>query len=847
MTNNIIISILIFCLLTLVSMAGATELYVDDEAGVGHYSTMAAAYAAASNGDVISLRKNITESLVLDRSVSPLTIIGEGDNDPTNGPVWTSAVEYDGCIRLASTGQTITVRGIDLDAADKWMAIHMQRYTDNTLNLNNCIVRGGNLATGTNERFNTGVALEGGFLKADRCRFYRRNRAISSRYILYSMELRNCLFTEGITPKASEHYIEGKGDAGYVLSIVADHCTIDAKAGSVSNPPRSFIGFSTRQPGNGSSINVKNSIYYDAQDDTSAYLLRNDLDSFPDFENDVYTSLIANVMYRTTAIRASSFVPYPAALNYNKDNVHISPVPPQADIFVNRNAGVYRLLKTYQYSRTHASDGRDIGAWLLFGNSPYNIPYIDTIMWCQGWWINYAGIEPGNTTADDIAGLGIKSVNLKAATELYGNPLAPDASHSKSLRSVLTGCANAGLKPIVMLSPLVKSELKALTPAQLRTGDYAANLLQPYIDEAQLDPNLKGWHLMDEPGDIPHMQTAEELRKIFLELDPDAMPYTEGGWHQSLLYTMLMLVDVPHAMPESYLFSIGDPVGDFSGASYNGSWKELTTSYDELESMFPDRIIAPWLQAFSDDLRRLPTEAELTCTTWIALAKNAKAIGFFGYSFLKDYGGWATLSPVIASLCDQIDRASDILVRLYPIKPDVSIIVDGGGSTFYSNGIAEPFIDEQGDLHIIAVNRNCTAGAADTITLNLHKDSFANIGPVVEAGKKVSYIGAVSGEVLTRESISYGGDYVEIELANIPAGGGLVLEYRSLDEVVVESFEISGSALTLKWKSRAGRSYTILWSTDLDNWAAIPVGVTNTWSDPDISATVKKFYRVLQN
>jgi len=57
---------------------------------------------------------------------------------------------------------------------------------------------------------------------------------------------------------------------------------------------------------------------------------------------------------------------------------------------------------------------------------------------------------------------------------------------------------------------------------------------------------------------------------------------------------------------------------------------------------------------------------------------------------------------------------------------------------------------------------------------------------------------------------------------------------------------IATNNLVLHWSGQSSLSYFVQWSSDLMSWSNVPVGQTNTWTDPNpILATPKRFYRLM--
>ena len=61
----------------------------------------------------------------------------------------------------------------------------------------------------------------------------------------------------------------------------------------------------------------------------------------------------------------------------------------------------------------------------------------------------------------------------------------------------------------------------------------------------------------------------------------------------------------------------------------------------------------------------------------------------------------------------------------------------------------------------------------------------------------------------------------------------------------ITSIEMTDDDVTIRWNTLPGVSYTVQWSTDMENWNNVPVGETDTWTDTDVTETAK-LYRVFE-
>ena len=77
----------------------------------------------------------------------------------------------------------------------------------------------------------------------------------------------------------------------------------------------------------------------------------------------------------------------------------------------------------------------------------------------------------------------------------------------------------------------------------------------------------------------------------------------------------------------------------------------------------------------------------------------------------------------------------------------------------------------------------------------------------------------------------------------MPDEGTVDMGYHGPYALWIYSISRSGDDITIRWNGLSGVSYTVQWSTNMQNWTDVPVGETNTWTDAGVSETVK-FYRV---
>ncbi|MBN1917718.1 MAG: right-handed parallel beta-helix repeat-containing protein [Verrucomicrobia bacterium] len=54
----------------------------------------------------------------------------------------------------------------------------------------------------------------------------------------------------------------------------------------------------------------------------------------------------------------------------------------------------------------------------------------------------------------------------------------------------------------------------------------------------------------------------------------------------------------------------------------------------------------------------------------------------------------------------------------------------------------------------------------------------------------------------------------------------------------------ASSPVTIEWNAQPGLQYVVEWSTDLQIWSEVEAGAVSSWTDPDTTGAMRKFYRV---
>jgi hypothetical protein len=346
-------------------------------------------------------------------------------------------------------------------------------------------------------------------------------------------------------------------------------------------------------------------------------------------------------------------------------------------------------------------------------------------IWYQGYLTDKGIYQP--TMAEDISSIGINFAIANCYTEL-----PPDSPDKASLASMLNLADKTGIKMLVGLSPLIKTQLTALKPAEIDAKhDEIKAKLAPFVEEGRKHPSLLGWWLGDEPitAGVEKVKSAEKLRLIFAELDPDHPAWCEGTWSvlERDAIPHLKNLNEPVYMPEVYPFwnrPYQAGLGDFRNAGFvDGSKKnpkgerwisvDLVDQYKALRPhLAEDRALWPWLASFREASYeapnwdwRAPTATELRCLAWISLAEGCRGLAYFGYEHMRSFGDHALLFPAIKSIHDSVAPLTDVLLDCRITENIAS--VKGGGSRYYKTALVETFKDSHSTPYLIVVNRNC--------------------------------------------------------------------------------------------------------------------------------------------
>lgn len=342
-----------------------------------------------------------------------------------------------------------------------------------------------------------------------------------------------------------------------------------------------------------------------------------------------------------------------------------------------------------------------------------------------------------STMAEDISSIGINFAIANCDTNL-----APDSPQQSSLASMLNLADKSGIMMLVGLSPLIKMQLTALKPAEVDSQrDEIKAKLAPFVEEGRKHPSLLGWWLGDEPitGGVERVKTAEKLRLIFAELDPDHPAWCEGTW------SVLERDAIPHLenlsepvyMPEVYPFwnrPYQAGLGDFRNAGFvagnldkpkDQRWisVDLVDQFKALRPHLGDRSLWPWLASFREASYeapgwdwRAPTAIELRCLSWISLAEGCRGLAYFGYEHMRSFGDHALLFPAIKSITDSVSKITDVLLDCR-ISENIAS-VKGGGSRYYKTALVETFRDSHSTAYLMVVNRNCEETSISRINVS---------------------------------------------------------------------------------------------------------------------------------
>jgi len=355
-------------------------------------------------------------------------------------------------------------------------------------------------------------------------------------------------------------------------------------------------------------------------------------------------------------------------------------------------------------------------------------------MWVHGTRLTGPGIDHP-TVADDLQALGVNFVCTVASTNV-----PPNSDDGFSVASILKSAQQHNLNVLLMLTPLVKARLSRMSPDDLRSAaEEAKRELAPFVAEGRKFSSLLGWHLADEPKGEAKCTTAEIIRQIFAELDPDHPGWTEGGWSvlADSVVPQIRIIQQDVCQPEVYPlwdrpYHCG--IGDFRFAGFKpppdqqgqDDWitLDLVDHYRELRPLLQGRHIWPWIQSFREHYKppswywRSPTPEEVRCLTWISVAEGCRGLCWFGsHHLMRHFGDYAKLSPEIQSLITAVRPLTDILLNTSVVENLAQL--RGGGSRYYRSGLVETLRDPDGVHYIVVVNRNCESNGHETLTVQV--------------------------------------------------------------------------------------------------------------------------------
>ena len=386
-------------------------------------------------------------------------------------------------------------------------------------------------------------------------------------------------------------------------------------------------------------------------------------------------------------------------------------------------------------------------------------------IWYQGCLTDKGMYEA--TMAEDIHAMGINFVIANADSNL-----PPDSPEPTSLSSMLTLADKLGLKVLVGLSPLVKTEIlrdiKTPEDFDARREELKAKLA-PFVSEANKHPSLYAWWCGDEPNVKGRnvMMVAEKLRQLFVEMDPDTPSFCEGVWSvtERDVKPWLEIIKEPVFMQQVYPFwnspyrvGIGDfrygafksppgmstpTQGELSEAANvaglpgfqqgaaavaaekpkDNEWinVDIVDQYREVRPMIGERRMWPWLQIFRERIQpgwdwRIPTPAEARCQAWIALSQGSTGLCWFGYEYLRNSGDHVQMFPEVKSIIAAVSPLTDVLLDA-KVSENIAT-VKGGGSRYYPNALVETLRDSRGTSYLMVVNRNCEETGNSKVTVS---------------------------------------------------------------------------------------------------------------------------------
>ena len=164
----------------------------------------------------------------------------------------------------------------------------------------------------------------------------------------------------------------------------------------------------------------------------------------------------------------------------------------------------------------------------------------------------------------------------------------------------------------------------------------------------------------------------------------------------------------------------------------------------------------------------------------------------------------------------------EIFVYAFADPPTVqySDVEGGTGEAWFGAGcIDDDPLFVRGALHHYYLSQIASYETVDSLCVNAGSDTAVNFG---------------LDELTTRS------DGMDDE-------GMVDMGYHAPYTLWIYSIERVGSDVTIRWNASPGVSYTAQWSTDMETWNDVVVGVTDNWTDIGGALESERYYRVKEN
>lgn len=225
---------------------------------------------------------------------------------------------------------------------------------------------------------------------------------------------------------------------------------------------------------------------------------------------------------------------------------------------------------------------------------------------------------------------------------------------------------------------------------------------QTALDEADIfstSPSLLGYYITDEVPD-ENLEPAGIAVRTLRDADP-LHPAFSSIQPANNLEERLLTMDTPALLHHYYPFLWDSPV---EPDIFDGFLSDLEKASNIAREN--DRPLWLILQAFSiEGALRMPTDAEMRCQVWLAMASGAKGIFYFLTQSIYQITGLFSFDSIPFDIYDDTMRLNEEISTLAPVLLDlepVNISVTAPADQF-----TNMMSDSSGTPYLFCVNKDC--------------------------------------------------------------------------------------------------------------------------------------------